>query len=177
MKTKILLLISMVFLISCNTNKNIVNSTANNNNNTNSNNLQGRKVSTGNSIIAQSEVMPSIKSCGQNDLYNKTGSCTNNKLSTFIYDHLKYPDIGKENKVSGIVAVKFVVEKDGSLSNIGIKCNKIYGTEKERKAFADEAVRVIKEMQNSNIEWNSGIQGGQPVRSYYYYPIRFKTPK
>ena len=174
MKTNIFLFFLLILLFSCNTKKQITTNAAINSNPVINSTSEERLSPGKNNAFTKLEVMPSIASCGENDKYNKAGSCTNKKLASFIYKNLQYPEIGKKSKITGIVAVKFFVNPDGSISDIGIKCNKISGTEAERKAFADEAVRVIKEMKKSDIKWNAGNQGGTKARGLYYYPIVFR---
>lgn len=80
----------------------------------------------------------------------------------FISQNLKYPTLALENEIRGTVVAQFVVEKDGSLSDIkvirdiGAGCGK-------------EALRVINQMP----KWIPGRQNGSPVRVQYTLPIRF----
>ncbi|MDI6833957.1 MAG: energy transducer TonB, partial [Bacteroidales bacterium] len=67
-----------------------------------------------------------------------------------------------KNKISGTVYVQFVVEKDGSISDIKV-VRGIGGI------CDEEAVRVITKMPN----WIPAKQKGIPVRSYYVIPIAF----
>lgn len=59
------------------------------------------------------------------------------------------------------VTVSFVVEKDGSMSNIQVRNNPGYG-------MGDEAIRVLKSMK---AKWQPGKKDGQNVRAYYNLPI------
>ena len=59
------------------------------------------------------------------------------------------------------VSVSFVVEKDGSMSNIQVRNNPGYG-------MGDEAIRVLKSMKS---KWRPGKKDGQNVRAYYNLPI------
>jgi protein TonB len=174
MKKSILIVFSLLLYFSCSTKKAVV---ADKNHDLVSANssISDKKPLTGeNEVFSVVEIMPAIASCGNNDLYNKAGRCTNKKLSEFIYKNLKYPEIGRKSNIVGIVAVKFVVNSDGSINDIGIKCNKIAGTEEERKAFAGEAIKVIEKMKISDIRWSAGVQDGKKVNALYYYPIMFK---
>ena len=84
----------------------------------------------------------------------------------FLADSIQYPQLAIENKIQGTVYVQFVIEKDGSITNIkvlrgiGGGCN-------------EEAVRVIKSMPN----WIPGKQKGKPVRVLYNLPIKFNLNK
>jgi TonB family protein len=80
----------------------------------------------------------------------------------FLATNLIYPEKARTDKVKGKVIVNFVVEKDGSLSDI-----KIYkGLSKETDA---EAIRVFQ----SSPKWVAGTQNGKPVRVAYSLPVTF----
>jgi len=83
-------------------------------------------------------------------------------LYKFLGNELKYPPLAKENLIQGTVLVEFVIERDGSPSNVKVLVS----------LFPDcdqEAVRVIKSMP----KWKPGKQMGKPVRCFYNIPIRF----
>lgn len=83
-------------------------------------------------------------------------------MYNFLREHVKYPVYAKELGFHGTVFLKFVVEKDGSITNVevlrgvGGGCN-------------EEAIRVVKSMPN----WSPGMQMGRPVRVIYNLPIKF----
>ena len=80
----------------------------------------------------------------------------------FISKNVVYPQIAVENDVQGVVVVNFVVDIDGSITQVKILSS-------VSKDCDDEAVRVIKSMP----KWKAGKQGGRNVRVYYSVPIRF----
>ena len=84
-------------------------------------------------------------------------------MIAFLYKNLSYPVIDLELGTQGIVRVRFVVEKDGSIGNVEIIRSLSANCDKE-------AIRVIKKMPN----WIPGKQNGVPVRVYYNLPVRFK---
>ena len=81
----------------------------------------------------------------------------------FLMANTEYPEKAKAQKVEGKVSVKFVVEKDGSISNPQI----IKGG---NPLLNDEALRVV----NSMPKWKPGKQRGKVVRVGYTVPIIFK---
>jgi protein TonB len=83
-------------------------------------------------------------------------------LAVFLSKNLKYPTLAKENGIEGRVVVRFVVEKDGTLTNITLLRKVGWGCD-------DEATRLIKQMPN----WTPGKMNGKPVRTYYTLPIVF----
>lgn len=84
-------------------------------------------------------------------------------LLRFLAENIQYPTMAKENEKQGMVVVQFIVEKDGSLSNMHV----VKGFDKE---CDEEAVRVMRVMP----KWQPGLQRKQPVRVQFNLPIRFK---
>ena len=84
-------------------------------------------------------------------------------LMDYVAQNVKYPESAKENNLQGRVIVKFVIEKDGSVSNVEV--GRGWGNELD-----DEAVRVAKAMP----KWKPGKQDGKPVRVSFMLPINFK---
>jgi len=83
-------------------------------------------------------------------------------LYRFISNAVKYPRIAQDNGIKGKVYVTFVVERDGSVSNIRI-------TRGVESSLDNEALRVIGTLP----KWKPGTQGGKPVRVSYSVPINF----
>ncbi|MDN3579701.1 energy transducer TonB [Mucilaginibacter flavus] len=81
----------------------------------------------------------------------------------FLQKNLRYPAVARENNVQGRVILNFVVEKDGSISNI--KVARALGS-----GLDEESVRVLKLAK----PWKPGIQNGHPVRVAYSIPFNFQ---
>lgn len=80
----------------------------------------------------------------------------------FISSNIKYPADAKKQKVDGRVLVNFVVEKDGSITEVKVI----------KPAFPSldaEAIRVVKAMP----KWKPGYQRGKAVRVQFTMPINF----
>lgn len=84
------------------------------------------------------------------------------RMMEFIRRNMKYPNKMLENGRQGRVVVQFVVERDGSLSNLKI-------IKSVNSDFDTEALRIISEMPN----WECGRWFGHPVRVIYTIPINF----
>lgn len=76
---------------------------------------------------------------------------------------LKYPDAALKRKIEGKVMVSFIVNVDGSVSDIKI----VQGA---HKLLDDEALRVVRLMP----KWKPGLEGGRPCRSMISIPIVFE---
>ena len=83
-------------------------------------------------------------------------------LRKFLAERIKYPQLAKETNVSGRVFVTFVIERDGSVSNVRILRDIGAGC-------GAEAVRVVREMP----KWTPGEQRGKAVRVQYNLPVVF----
>jgi protein TonB len=84
-------------------------------------------------------------------------------LLKWINDHIKYPAIAEENGIQGRVVATFVVERDGSVTDVQIARSVDPSLDKE-------AIRVLKQMP----KWIPGKQNGAPVRVKYTVPVTFK---
>ena len=83
-------------------------------------------------------------------------------MKAFLENHLKYPEEAREMNIQGTVYLSFVVETDGSITEIVIMRPIGGGCE-------EEAVRVVKSMPN----WNPGKQTGHAVRVRLSLPVKF----
>ena len=85
------------------------------------------------------------------------------KLMEFIAENIKYPAEATERGLQGTILVNFIVEKDGSISNV----KALDGGE---KVLSDEAVRVVKTMPR----WKPGKQQGEVVRCRFTVPVIYR---
>lgn len=84
------------------------------------------------------------------------------EMMRYIGNSVKYPEISMENGEQGKVFVQFVVNTNGTLSDIKV----LRGVSKE---IDNEAVRVVKNMP----KWTPADVDGEKVRSYATLPINF----
>ncbi len=85
-------------------------------------------------------------------------------LSNFLNQNIKYPAAMRQANVQGIVNVAFVVEADGSISDIKATSSPGYGS-------GEEAERVMA----LSPKWTPAYQNGKPVRVMYTIPIKFSS--
>ncbi|MCQ2301962.1 MAG: energy transducer TonB [Bacteroidales bacterium] len=85
------------------------------------------------------------------------------KLLEYVGKSVKYPQIARESGIQGRVFVNFVIEPDGSVSNVKVLRGIGGGCD-------EEAMRVIKSM----AKWKPGKQRGKAVRVSYTLPVNFK---
>lgn len=87
-------------------------------------------------------------------------------LMTFrnwVQSKVKYPQVAQENGISGRVLMSFVIEKDGTLTNIQV-------LQTPDRSLSDEAARVLK----LSPKWKAGKQRNQAVRVKYTLPVDFR---
>ena len=86
-----------------------------------------------------------------------------NAFSAWVNKHLEYPEVARENGVSGRVMLQFTVNPDGSVSDVKV----LRGVD---PALDNEAVRVVK----SSPKWEPGRQRDRAVKVSYTFPVIFQ---
>ena len=84
-------------------------------------------------------------------------------LMQFLSSNIKYPVVAEENGVQGRVVCTFVVEKDGSITDVRV-------IKSVDPSLDKEAMRVVKSMPR----WIPGKQNGSAVRVKYTVPVTFR---
>ena len=80
----------------------------------------------------------------------------------YLKKEIRYPEVCRTLGIQGVVQVEFVVETNGSISNIKI-LDPVY------RDLDEEAIRVI----SASPKWKPGKQMGRAVRVFYQIPIKF----
>ena len=81
----------------------------------------------------------------------------------WVQSKVRFPQIAQENGISGRVLLMFVIERDGTLTNIQV-------LQTPDSSLSDEAIRVLK----TSPKWTPGKQRNQSVRVKYTLPIDFR---
>lgn len=84
-------------------------------------------------------------------------------LLNYLMENVKYPEDAEKQKIEGRVIAVFVVETDGSISNVEV-------VKPVFPSLDAEAVRVLSGMP----KWTPGMQSGKVVRVKYTVPINFQ---
>lgn len=90
-------------------------------------------------------------------------TCAQQKMLNYIYTNIKYPANAIKDDVQGTTVVRFIVRKDGSLTDIE-SVRKIGG------GCDEESIRVVRSMP----KWIPGKQAGQAVDVQFNLPIKYK---
>ena len=112
--------------------------------------LSQKKVTDNSPIYEEADIMPSFPGGGE-------------AIEKYLNDNIKYPKVARKNGVQGRVEVSFVVERDGTLSNIRVARSVDPLLDKEAK-------RVILSMPR----WKPGKKDGKEVRVRYKLPVTFR---
>ncbi|MEO1261953.1 MAG: energy transducer TonB [Bacteroidota bacterium] len=116
--------------------------------------------------------MPRFPGCEQLDTTVQVkNQCAQTNLLLFFNQNIVYPAEAREQEIVGKVVLRFVVEKDGFISNPEIMRD-IGG------GCAEEAMRVLNGMNSAlrtaGLAWTPGIREGKPVRARVTVPITFQ---
>jgi len=84
-------------------------------------------------------------------------------LRKFLYENLIFPEIFRTAAIEGYIIIGFIVEVDGSLTNIEI-------LKSPAKVLSDEAIRVVKLIP----KWEPGKLNGKAVRVQFEFPVEFR---
>ncbi len=89
-------------------------------------------------------------------------------VQKWISKNVKYPVLAMENGIQGKVFVQFVIERDGSITDVKV----VRGVDSslDKEPLAKEAIRVVKAMP----KWTPGKQRGKAVRVSFTLPINFQ---
>lgn len=113
------------------------------------------------------EQMPRFPGC--EDEFGDTKmkeDCAKQKMLEFIYKNLKYPPDARKNRVEGMCVVQYVIDKDGSVTNIKLA--------RDIGAGCGEAAIDVVKLMNKIEKWTPGTQRGKNVKVLYTLPVRFK---
>ena len=88
------------------------------------------------------------------------------ELFRYLSRTIRYPRMAQEVGLEGVVIISFIVERDGSVSNVQVMRGIGGGCD-------EEALRAVKNMPN----WIPGRQGAQSVRVRYSVPVAFRLSR
>ena len=115
-------------------------------------------------IFTVVEEMPRFPWCESEDMSKvEKRRCAEEKLLRFVAKNTKYPMLAKDSAVEGTVVMNFVVNEDGSISDVTIARDIGAGC-------GTESVRVINKMP----KWIPGKQIGRPVKVRFTLPIKYR---
>ncbi len=114
-------------------------------------------------IVSKMPRLPGCEEVAEEDRL----SCTQEKLIAYLQPKQRYPQQALANQKEGLAIVYFVVEKNGSISDIALARDPGYG-------MGDEALRLVRLLPQNNIRFSPASHRGRPVRVQLQLPLRFR---
>lgn len=114
--------------------------------------------------FVQVEQMPVFGDCNAGLSEDLKRACTDKNIFKFLSKHITVPEVIKDIGASSTVYVSFVVNENGSVSNV-----EVLNKEQVHSSLVKEAVSTIESMDG----WKAGFQGGKAVKVLYRIPIKF----
>lgn len=115
------------------------------------------------------EEQPSFPGCENITDKSDRQKCSDKKMVQFLGQNAGYPSTAREAGFEGTVFIRFVVETDGTISNVEVLKDQTPGGGLKEAALS--AVEAMNEMPR---KWNPGIQRGNPIRVRVVVPVKFK---
>jgi len=113
-------------------------------------------------VIRANDAIPVFQAVEQMPYFGKNKKTSTNEMSKFLAMNTTYPENAAKKDIQGTVYVQFVIEKNGSMSNVKV----IKGV---HTLLDNEATRVVKLM----TQWTPGKEKGKHVRVAFCLPVKF----
>lgn len=121
--------------------------------------------------VAEKLPIPLLASCqpGQHPDWPEDSirRCAETQLLGIVARNIHYPEEARQKNIEGTVVTSFIVEPNGRMSNIHIL--KDIGS-----GCGEEAVRVLKALDEAGLRWQPALHAGKTVRMKQALPLRFK---
>jgi TonB family protein len=118
-------------------------------------------------IFRVAQQMPRLPGCEDQLSESDKKDCSNRKMFEYIYKNIKYPIDAKINGIEGKVVSQFIINTDGSVSDIQI-IQDIGG------GCGKAVIDLLQTMNDMPEKWIPGRQSGKNVNVVYTLPIKFK---
>ncbi|HZV70422.1 MAG TPA: energy transducer TonB [Saprospiraceae bacterium] len=112
--------------------------------------------------VRSADLMPSLPGCEPKMI----DECSQAKLAEFLAANIVIPEGAKTQGAGGLVMVEFVVEKNGKIGEVRTLHDPGFG-------LGEEAIRVVKLMNDKKIVWSAAREKGKKVAYRYITPVPF----
>ena len=113
--------------------------------------------------VELNERMPMFSGCGGLPEYRQQKYCADRLMLEWIYANIRYPKRARELGVEGMAIVRFVIDKEGYVTDV----ESIYGLNEDVR---NEIVDLVSHMPR----WEPGMQNGEHVNVIFNLPIKFE---
>jgi TonB family protein len=117
------------------------------------------------SVVEQMPRFPAAE-CDAKPTQAEKDQCAAQEMYKYIFKNVEYPALAIENNIGGRAIIQFIVEKDGSITDIKL-ARELQG------GLGEEAIRVV-ELMAKEKKWIPGMQRGKAVRVRFTLPIQFR---
>lgn len=118
-------------------------------------------------VLTEVDELPRFPGCEHIDNADERNACASQKLFEFIYSNIKYPKEARDRNVEGMGIIQFVVNEEGSISDI--KVVRSPGIE-----INEELLRIMNTMAALPGKWVPARKEGKPVAFQFTLPVKFK---
>lgn len=130
--------------------------------------LQAQTAGTDTTIYQVAQEMPRFPACESLDTtLAAKQQCAQQALMEYVYQRVIYPQEAREANIQGTAVVNFIVEKDGSISRPSI-------VRDPGGNIGLSVLRVLLDLQQSDIRFVPGRTNGTPVRTMFNLPVKFR---
>lgn len=120
------------------------------------------------SVFYETDEMPRFPGCESIVSEVEKSNCSTKKFISYINSNLVYPDDLLNRDINDKVIVKFIIQKNGFISNIEI-LKDIEG------GFGAEVKRIISNLNRKNVRWIPGKNKGKPENVFIILPVYFRN--
>ena len=113
---------------------------------------------------APNEVMPRFRADCPTGEEGK--ACADRAMLEYVYSRIQYPGKARRNGVEGMAVVTFIIERDGTVSNVQVLRDPGAG-------IGQEVKRIVETMNDNGPSWHAGLQDGKAVRVQFNLPVQF----
>ncbi|MEM7575278.1 MAG: energy transducer TonB [Bacteroidota bacterium] len=110
---------------------------------------------------------PLFPGCSVFNDYEDQKTCSDARVLEAIYEEIIYPTFAQENGIQGTVILRFMIEENGSISNLQILRNQGGG-------LGSEACRALTAVYEKMGPWTPGTFNGRPIRVTMNLPVIFQ---
>lgn len=130
-------------------------------------NLETKEMISEEIIFKLVDEMPYYEKCADINIssYKEAKDCGDKRMLEYVYQNIQYPLEAREKGVQGVVVVKFIIDEEGNMNDIEI-------VKSVHESLDAVSLNITKSM--SKRKWVPGKHGGQAVKVYFVFPIKFK---
>ncbi len=113
---------------------------------------------------------PLFPGCAELPDFNERKACADRKMLRYVFDHIRYPEEARKDRIEGLVVIRFDVDQGGRASSPVIA--------REIHPLLDRAaLQTVQQMLQDHPIWEPGQDKGKPAAAQVNLPVKFKLEK